>query len=400
VGLPRDLGLLFLTAALRNLAFGCVAVFLALYLAGLSLGGEQIGAIFTVALIGSAATTVSMAGLADGWGRRRTLVAGALLMAASGALFALARQPWLLFVAAALGAVSPSGKEVGPTSSVEQAILAQQAEPSRRTALFAWYNLISSGATAAGSLLAALPQALGSAPEEGYRILWWAYCGGGLLLALLFGCLSEAAEAPGSGPCPAPGLGPSRGRILALAGLFGVDAFAGGFIVQSMVAWWFHLRFGIDLAGLGGIFFGANLLAALSFLAAAPVARRIGLLNTMVWTHLPSNLLLALVPLAPTAGLAVGLLLARYLLCQLDVPTRQSYLMAVVDPRERSAAAGVTSVARHLAASLSPALAGWALQAGWWSAPFFLAGGLKVLYDLILWATFRGLRPPEEAAGG
>ncbi|HEY6105343.1 MAG TPA: MFS transporter, partial [Anaeromyxobacteraceae bacterium] len=193
------------------------------------------------------------------------------------------------------------------------------------------------------------------------------------------------------------GLGRSRGVVLRLSGLFAVDAFAGGFVVQSLVAWWFHQRFGASEALLGAIFFGANLMAALSALSAAAIARRIGLVNTMVLTHLPSNALLVLVPFMPTLPLAVAVLLARFAISQMDVPTRQSYTMAVVDPEERSAAAGVTGIARTVGASLAPLAAGpLYASAALGGVPFLIAGGLKILYDLALWRSFRALRPPEE----
>ncbi len=224
----------------------------------------------------------------------------------------------------------------------------------------------------------------------------WAYAGAAVILVGLFRSLSPRVEA---GPSQTRGVGlrRSRGVVARLAALFALDAFAGGFVLQGLMAYWFSLRYGVDTGTLGAIFFGTNVLAAVSFLAAAPLAKRIGLLNTMVFTHLPSNVLLILVPLMPTLPLAVAMLLARHLLSQLDVPTRQSYTMAVVDPGERAAAAGVMAVARNTAAALAPGIAGPMLAVPALGLPFLAAGGLKIVYDIVILVLFRGVRPPEEA---
>jgi predicted MFS family arabinose efflux permease len=278
--------------------------------------------------------------------------------------------------------------------------------------VFGWYNLVGSFATAAGSLCGgALVQGLmkaGTAPLPSYRSVIFAYGVVGVLLCALFSRLSPAVEtsmADGQSASPRPGetvrsrfgLHRSRAVVLRLSGLFALDAFAGGFVIQSLVAYWFHVRFGASPAVLGAILFGANLLAGLSALVAARIANRIGLINTMVVTHIPSNLLLILVPLMPTLPLAIVVLLARFSISQMDVPTRQSYTMAVVSPDERSAAAGITGIARTLGVSLAPALAGKLFGApGLLAVPFFLAGGLKIIYDLLLYSSFRALREPVE----
>lgn len=396
--LSRDGWLLLLTAAARNFAYGFVSVILGLYLAALGHGPAAVGGVFTAALAGGAVLTVLLAGVADRVGRRRVLRVGALLMALAGVAFPLTERLELLVAAAVLGTVSPSGRDVGPFLAVEQAMLPETVPPSRRTAAFAAYNLVASGASALGALAVGAPAALGLAPLAGYRVLLWAYALAGLALLALFARLSPRVEAPAPA---APrgswlGLSRSRGRVAGLAALFALDAFAGGFVVQGLVAYWFHLRYGVEPGALGGIFFGTNLLSALSFLAAPAIARRIGLLPTMVVTHLPSNLLLLLVPLMPSLPLAAGVLLARHLLSQLDVPTRQSYTVAVVDPGERAAAAGLTAVARHAAAALAPALAAPTLAVPALGVPFLVAGSLKLLYDLALFAAFRRVRPPEE----
>ncbi|HZU06841.1 MAG TPA: MFS transporter [Chloroflexota bacterium] len=394
--LSRDGWLLLATGGVRGFAYGFLSVVLGLYLAELGLEAAAIGALFTVALAGGAGMTVLLTAVADRWGRRRVLCGGALLMALAGATFALTDQVILLAVAAALGTVSPSGKEVGPFLAVEQAILPQTTADERRTGLFATYNLVSALAGAVGPLAVSGPLLLGLAPLDAYRLLLWAYAACALLLLGLYQCLSPASEAPPAGRRPGIGVRRSRGVVARLAALFALDAFAGGFVVQSLVAYWFHLRYAVDPAALGAIFFGTNLLAALSFLAAAPLARRLGLLQTMVYTHLPSNVLLLLVPLMPGLEGAVAMLLARHLLSQLDVPTRQSYTMAIIDPGERAAAAGVLSVARNAAAAVAPALAGPTLALPALGLPFLVAGGLKIVYDLTILALFRHVRPPEE----
>src|SRR5215208_4684214 len=329
--LSRDGWLLFAACGVRNFAYGFLSVVLGVYLAALGLSVEAIGGIFTAALAGGAVMTLVLTGVADRLGRRQILIAGAALMAAAGIVFALTDQVLVLAVAAILGTISPSGKEVGPFLSVEQAILPQTTTDEQRTEVFAAYNLVNYLATALGALAVGLPTVLALTALQGYQLLLWGYAAAALVLLVLFVWLSPAVEArPVGHQMPTVGLGvhQSRGTVVKLAALFAVDSFAGGFVVQGLLALWFNLRFGLDVGALGAIFFGTNLLAALSFLAAAPLARRFGLLNTMVFTHLPSNLLLLLVPLAPTAGLAVAVLLARFLLSQLDVPTRQSYTMA------------------------------------------------------------------------
>lgn len=401
---PGDLSpdgrLLFATYGVRLFAYGFLSVVLGLYLAALGLGTGSIGAILTAALAGGAVMTAMLSGVADRMGRRRVLLLGAVLMALAGVMFAFTDNPVLLGLAAVLGTISPSGKEVGPFLSVEQAILPQTTTDDRRTGVFALYNLAGSLAGALGSLAVGLPSAFGLGPLAGYRLLMWGYVGAALVLLGLYSRLSPAVEAsPGRTGETRPrfGVHRSRGIVARLAALFALDSFAGGFVVNSLVAYWFAVRHDLDLASLGAIFFGANLLSGLSLLAAAPLARRIGLLNTMVYTHIPSSVLLVLVPLMPSAELAILLFLARYLFAQLDVPTRQSYTMAIVDPDERSAVAGITSVARTAAAALAPALAGASLAVPALGLPFYIAGGLKITYDLSILAVFRNVRPPEEA---
>jgi MFS family permease len=406
--LTRDGRLLFATRIIRMFAYGALSVVLALYLAEAGMSEGEIGAVLTAALIGDALFSLAIAGVADRVGRRRMLLFGAGLVVLAGAIFALTQNPLLLTLAAVVGTVSPSGNEVGAFLSIEQAALPQTAPDERRTPVFAWYHLAGAFATALGALgsgaLAAALQGAGSTPLNSYRAVMVGYALLGIGLGAMFSRLSPGVEVPRrSSPATraAPvrgrfGLGRSRRVVLRLALLFALDAFAGGLVVQSLVAYWFHVRFGVETAVLGSIFFGANLLAGFSALAAARVAARFGLINTMVWTHIPSNVLLMSVPLMPTLPLAIGALLARFSISQMDVPTRQSYIMAVVDPDERSAAAGVTTIVRTAASALSPTLTGVLLGAALLDLPFLLAGGLKIVYDLLLYRSFHVLKPPEE----
>ena len=406
-GLGRDGRLLFATRVLRMFAYGFLAVVLVLYLAALGIDALTIGAILTLTLIGDTIVSLWLTTRADRIGRRLVLVVGSLLMAGAGFLFAVTASVPLLILVATIGVISPTGNEVGPFLAVEQAALSQATPDARRTPTFAWYNLAGYVATAVGALTAGfLTQgllAMGVAALDAYRVVVVGYGVVGLVMAVVFWRVGAGVEAPE--PPPADdgiarrlGLGPrSRGIVARLSLLFSLDAFAGGFVPQSLMAYWFHLRYGVEPAILGGIFFGANLLAAVSSLSASRFAARFGLVNTMVFTHLPSNVLLFLVPLMPNLPLAIVVLLLRFSLSQMDVPTRQSYVMAVVEPGERSAAAGVTGIARTTGASISPILsAPLVASASLASIPFFLAGGLKVAYDLLLYRAFRSGRAPDE----
>ncbi|MDH3442708.1 MAG: MFS transporter [Deltaproteobacteria bacterium] len=396
--LSRDGRLLFATCGVRSFAYGFLSVVLGLYLDALGLSAAAIGWIFTAALAGGAVMTVAITAVADALGRKSLLILGAALMAAAGLTFAVTDDPILLTLAAIFGTISPSGKEVGPFLSIEQAVLPQTTGDQHRTTVFAAYNLVGSLTGALGAFAVGLPSLFSLPALSGYRLLVWAYVASALLLAVLFALLSPAIEAKPRNASPSRkfGVRKSRGMVIKLAGLFALDAFAGGFIVQSIVAYWFYLRYHTDLNTLGGIFFGTNLLSALSFLAAPAIARRVGLLNTMVFTHLPSNVLILFVPLMPNLQLTVIMLLARNLLSQLDVPTRQSYTMAIVEPDERAASAGILSVARNAGAAMAPLFTGAILASPGLGLPFLLAGGIKVIYDLWIFAVFRKIKPPEE----
>ncbi|MGE5218825.1 MAG: MFS transporter [Chloroflexota bacterium] len=396
--MSRDGWLLFVTCGVRSFAYGFLSVMLGLYLDAAGVSQTGIGWIFTAALAGGAVMTIAITAVADQFGRRTLLIIGALLMALAGSVFALSDNPIYLIIAAIFGTISPSGKEVGPFLSIEQAILPQTASDRERTTVFSAYNLVGSFAGALGALAVSIPTFFSLSAITGYRLLLWSYVLAAMVLGVLFVLLSPQVEAKNHVGLEGRrfGVHNSRQIVTKLAGLFALDAFAGGFIVQSIVAYWFYLRFNTDLTALGGIFFGTNILAALSFLAAPTIARRFGLLNTMVFTHLPSNILLLLIPLMPNLELAVMMLLLRNSLSQLDVPTRQSYTMAVVDAEERAASAGILSVARNAGAAVAPVFTGALLAAPALGLPFLLAGGLKVIYDLWIFALFRRVKPPEE----
>jgi len=402
-GLSPDARLLFTTRILRMFAYGFLSVVLVLYLSEVGLSTKQIGALLTLTLLGDTAISLWMTTSADRTGRRKMLIAGAVLMILAGVAFALTRNFALLLLAGIVGVISPSGNEVGPFLSIEQAALSQTVSDEKRTCVFAWYNLVGSFATALGALagggLAQWLPSFGFTSLTGYRAIVIAYGAMGLLLAILFLSLSPSVEveAPVDPEKAVPkrllGLHQSQSVIFKLSALFALDSFAGGFVMQSLLAYWFHLKFGVAPGLLGGIFFGANILAGVSALSASQFASRIGLVNTMVLTHIPSNVLLILVPLMPNATLAIIVLLLRFAISQMDVPTRQSYTMAVVHPDERSAAAGVTGVARTIGAGLSPVLAGTLLaSASLLSVPLLLAGTLKIVYDLMLYRSFKSIK--------
>jgi MFS family permease len=396
VHMRSDVILLFCARSVRLFAYGALSVVLALYLHEAGLTGEAIGLLFTLTLAGDAGVSLWITTTADRVGRKRMLILGAGLMVMAGMVFAVTGNLVLLMIAGIIGVISPSGNEIGPFLSLEQAALSQLLPSEQRTKAFAWYNLAGSLATAAGALAGGfLSQGLkhaGYSELESYRMVILGYAACGLVLIALFSFLSPEVEAATSVPVDKRmlGLHRSKGVVIKLSALFALDAFAGGFVIQSIVAYWFHIKFGLDAGVLGSIFFGANILAGFSALLAVRLANRIGLISTMVYTHIPSNVLLCLVPFMPTAGLAIFVLLLRFSISQMDVPTRQSYTMAVVAPDERSAASGVTTIARSVGAAISPALSGVFLASpALLGAPFLVAGGLKIMYDLLLYRSFK-----------
>jgi MFS family permease len=396
---------LFSTRIIRLFCYGFLSVILALYLVQVGLPEPQIGLLFTLTLVGDAGISLWLTTSADRFGRKRTLLVGAMLMLGAGVIFIITHNVLILMAAAIIGVISPSGNEIGPFLSVEQAALTHLLPNENRTQIFAWYNLSGSFATAAGALLGGwltqFLQAGGMSAVDAYRVVLGGYALGGLIIAILFLTLSNDIEVVGSPGSESSrhafGLHRSRSVVLKLSALFSMDAFAGGLIVQAMIAYWFFLKFGIGAGIIGSIFFGANVLAGISALLAVPLAKKIGLINAMVFTHVPSNILLILVPLMPSLPLAIAVLLLRFSISQMDVPTRQSYTMAVVAPDERSAAAGVTNIARSVGASIAPTITGLLLaSSALMSLPFFLAGGLKLIYDALLYRSFISMKPPEE----
>jgi len=397
--LPLDARLLFAARIVRLFAYGFVAVVLVLYLSAIGLDDHRIGLLLSLTLAGDVLVSLYLTTRADALGRKRTLLAGALLMIGAAVVFAITRDFTLLVLAATIGVISPSGNEVGPFLAVEQVALTQAAHGRDRTSLFAWYNLAGSFATAAGSLaggfLSGLLMSRGFGAVTSYRSAIIAYAILGGILAMVFAAVSPAIEGERIAKTTRGLFRVDRSRsvVTRLSALFALDAFAGGMVVQSIVAYWFFRRFGLSPAALGTLFFGANLAAGVSALSAARIAKRFGLLNTMVFTHLPSNILLILIPLMPTLPLAIAVLLLRFSISQMDVPTRQAFVIAAVDPTERTAAAGITGVARTTGAALAPVIAMpliASLTHSW--VPFIAAGALKIVYDLALLRSCRGVK--------
>ena len=396
--LTRDGWLLLASKGTRNFGYGFLSVILVLYLDEVGFTPIEVGFILTATLIGSAMLTGIVTARADRLGRRRMLMAGSALMALGGIIFAVAHTPWLLVVAALTGTISATSGEVGPFETVESAILPQTTSEKRRNRAFGLYSAVGAAMVALGALASGVPARTSQLDLlTSYRLMFWLYAAIGAATLLIASRLSqkvELAQLPERTGLMT--LTHSRGPILKLAGLFAIDAFAGGFVVQSLIVYWFSLRFGVGAEYLGPLFFGVNVMKSISYLLAVRIADNIGLLNTMVFSHLPSNVMLIMIPLMPTLASASILLLARHLLSQMDVPTRGSYIVAVVEPEERVAATGVTSLARTTAQAFGPVIAGAALSVARFGFPFFVGGGLKIVYDLALYFSFRGHKPPEE----
>ena len=376
--------------ALRAFADGYVAVLLPAYLLALGFGTLEVGILSTATLLGSAFATLAIGAWGHRFHHRRLLLGAALLMMVTGFAFAVQTAFWPLLLIAFVGTLNPSSGDVSVFLPLEHARLAEAVQGNARTALFARYSLLGALFAALGALAAGVPDWVGIwsgiSHLSALRGMFALYgCIGGAVW-LLYRCLPQPTTASRVPPTP---LGPSRGIVMKLAALFSVDAFAGGLVVNSLMALWLFQRFGVSLAVAGIFFFWAGLLTAISQLAAPWVAQRIGLLNTMVFTHIPANVCLVLAALAPGIELAVTLLLVRALLSQMDVPTRSAFVMAVVTPAERTAAASFTSVPRSLAAAISPTLSGALFAAGWLAAPLVACGVLKIAYDLALWRAFR-----------
>jgi MFS family permease len=387
---------IYFARALRDFGDGFIALLLPVYLIALGLGSFEVGAIATLALLGSALTTLGIGLVGARFDQRGLLLAASALMVATGLAIAAADAFAIIVVISFVGTINPSAGSVSIFVPLEHAVLARSVANAERTAMFARYGLTGAIAAAAGSLAAASPElmaAAGLTQLTALKLMFVFYALLGVAGALSY------ARLPPEPPLPhatTGALGPSRNIVYKLAALFSVDAFAGGFAVQSLMALWLFDKFGLSLAAAGLFFFWAGLLSAFSYPVAAWLARRIGLINTMVWTHIPSNVCLILAAIAPDMYVALGLLLVRFALSQMDVPTRSSYVMAVVTPPERTAAASFTSVPRSLAAALSPVLAGALYAAGYLAWPLVICGALKITYDLALLWTFRNVKPPEE----
>jgi MFS family permease len=396
----RDAELLLVTRGLRGFADGCVSVLLASYLSALGYSPLQIGAIITGTLLGSAVLTLVAGLLGHRLSRRRVLVAASILMLLTGLGFTTVTVFWPLLIVAVVGTLNPSSGDVSVFLPTEQALLPDTVAAGERTALFARYTLAGAFGGSLGALVSGLPVVL--AHREGWSLVaaqrsgFVLYGAVAVVVALLYSRLSPAVEA-GRNEGPRAALASSRRIVLRLAALFSLDSWSGGLVVQSLLVLWLFRRFDLSVEAAGAIFFVAGLLAAVSQLASSWLASRIGLINTMVFTHLPSSVFLILAALMPVASLAVAFLLLRMALSQMDVPARQSYVMAVVPREERTAAASVTNVPRSLAAAAAPLLAGALLSRTSFGWPLIIGGSFKILYDLLLLAQFRSIKPPEEA---
>lgn len=390
------------TKALRAFGDGYVSLLLPVYLLDLGFDPLRVGVIATATLLGSGLTTMLVGARAHRYRYRTLLLAASALMAATGLGFAAATDFWPLLVIAIAGTLNPSSGDVSVFLPLEHAVLSRVVDDRRRTTVFAHYSLAGALAGAAGSLAAALPSlaatSLGVPMRQALQAMFVLYAAIALVVAIVYRGLPRTLSS-GAERTAAP-LVHAKRRVYTLAALFSLDAFGGGFVVQSMVALWLFQAHAMSLAAAGTLFFWTGVVTAFSYLAAARIADRFGLVNTMVFTHLPSSLCLVAIPFAPSLAAVVALLVVRSALSQMDVPTRSSYVMAIVPPAERAAAASVTSVPRSLASAVSPALAGMLLGASSFGWPFLIGGAAKIAYDVLLLAMFRNVKPPEEAARG
>lgn len=398
-GSRRSIRIIYAARAIRGFGDGFAVIVLPAYLAEIGLDPLGVGVVATAALLGSATLTLGFGFLAVRSGLRRLLLCGAALMIVAGLGFPCAEHIAVLIAVAFIGTVNPNSGDSGILVPLEHAVLADRATDNTRTATFASYSFIGGMMGAAGSLLAAVPDALVSLGLDklgALRIMFLVYATLGLGAAALYARLPAQDHGTPMRGGSLSALGPSRAKVWKLAGLFSLDAFAGGFAVQSLVALWLFERFGVSLAEAALFFFWSNVLSAFSYPVAVRLARRFGLINTMVFTHIPSSVCLFALVLANDVSLVFALWLIRSLLSQMDVPTRSSYVMAVVTPPERAAAASATAVPRSLAAALSPIMAGALFSTSLFGWPFVICGVLKISYDVLLLVSFRNDRPPEE----
>ncbi|MGA8611107.1 MAG: MFS transporter [Xanthobacteraceae bacterium] len=398
--LPRNILLLYAARGVRGFGDGFATITLPAYLIAIGYDPVRIGAVVAASLLGTAVLTLAVGAIASRYDLRTLMLLGALLMTLTGLAFPNFRHIAAIMFIGFVGSINPSSGDLGVLVPLEQAMLAGDVSNEERTRAFARYSLTGALLTALGTLAAASPdflQRLGVGALAALTLMFYAYAALGLVCALLYWLLPHVHVAETSRPAP---LGPSRGIVYKLSALFSLDAFAGGFIVQSLLALWLFERFNLSLSAASVFFFWSSLLSALSFPVAAWLSRRFGLVNTMVFTHVPSNLFLILAAFSSSLEVTLGLLLLRSALSQMDVPTRTSYIMAVVTPAERAAAASVTAVPRSLASALSPTLAGALFASPFSALPLLICGSLKLVYDVALLFSFRHLKAPEEAAHG
>ena len=393
------IALLYVARGLRGFGDGFAIIILPAYMTALGYDAVAVGIVATASLLGTALLTLVVGLIAPRHDLRPLLMFGAGLMAATGIAFPAVEHVVLIALVAFVGTINPSGGDLGVLVPLEHAVLAHSTTDARRTEIFARYSLIGALCTAVGSLAASLPDFLvataGSTRLGAFRLMFYAYAALGILCAALY---RRVPHTKGEAKAPQTPLGPSRGTVYKLAALFSIDAFAGGFVAQSLLVLWLFERFDLSLSAAGLFFFWSSTLGAFSFPVAAWIAKRIGLVNTMVFTHIPSSIFLILAAFAPNLYLALGLLLLRSALSQMDVPTRTSYVMAVVTPAERPAAASVTAVPRSLASAISPAISGALLMTAFSGLPLVVCGALKIAYDLALLFSFRHIKPPEESS--
>ncbi len=391
-----QIALLYGARAVRGFGDGFAIIILPAYLAAIGFTPTQIGFVATASLLGTALLTLIVGFIAPRHDLRHLLIAGAALVACTGIAFSNVQHVALVALVAFFGTINPSSGDLGVLVPLEHATLARDAADQERTHVFARYSLIGALSTAGGALAAALPDFIvlgGIGKIAAFQSMFYLYGLLGLIGAALYRQLPPAQMDEARPPTP---LGPSRGVVYKLAALFSIDAFAGGFVVQSLLALWLFERFDLSLSAASLFFFWASVLSAFSYPVAARIAERIGLVNTMVFTHIPSSVFLILAAFSPNLWLTLALLLARAALSQMDVPTRTSYVMAVVTPAERPAAASVTAVPRSLAASVSPALSGFLIATSFSGLPLVICGALKIAYDVALLFSFRHIKPSEE----
>ncbi len=389
------IALLYVARGLRGFGDGFAIIILPAYMTALGYDAVAVGIVATASLLGTALLTLMVGWFAPRHDLRALLIFGASL---TGIAFPNVEHFILIALVAFIGTVNPSGGDLGVLVPLEHAVLAQNATDASRTHVFARYSLIGALCTAAGSLAASLPDFLvarGGTELGAFRLMFYAYAALGILNAILY---RRVPHVRAEEKAPHAPLGPSRGTVYKLAALFSIDAFAGGFVAQSLLVLWLFQRFELSLSAAGLFFFWSSTLSAFSYPVAAWIARRIGLVNTMVFTHIPSSIFLILAAFSPNLYLALALLLLRSALSQMDVPTRTSYVMAVVTPAERPAAASVTAVPRSLASAISPAISGALLMTAFSGLPLVVCGTLKIAYDLALLFSFRHIKPPEEQA--